>query len=339
VQNRKEYLKHLLHERNWKQEDRDWLLQYLNENDLTVLKEIAGDAYTADLFTEEPLLEREVSERILKSIHDRIAGRQSLTVVTPTRRWIRPWRAAAAAAVLVLAAGVGYLTILKKPVKQLMVMAAKERRTVRLPDGSLVYLEPGSVLKYSGNYGKDERTVALTGEAFFEVQQDAVHPFIVASSLINTTVLGTSFNMEARNTADAKVVVLTGTVQVEANDKEHKDGEEVILTANKKVVYNSTTRTLQLSDAPDDARFYTQKQQGRFVYDGAELSMVVNDLERYYNINVTVDRRLQHCAFYGDVNTVDDLEKALTLIAVSLNAKIAKDSSGTGYTIIGGNCQ
>jgi hypothetical protein len=62
-------------------------------------------------------------------------------------------------------------------------------------------------------------------------------------------------------------------------------------------------------------------------------------LERYYNINVTVEEKLQHCAFYGDVNTVDDLEKALTLIAVSLNAKISKDSSGTGYLISGGNCR
>ncbi|SFE06573.1 FecR family protein [Chitinophaga sp. CF118] len=337
MQNRKEYLKHLLHNRNWNQEDRDWLLQYLNENDLTELREIAGDAYSADLFTEEPLLEREVSERLLKSIHDRIAGRR-LSVVK-TNKWLRPWRAAAAAAVIILAAGIGYISVIKKPVRQLVVVAEKHRKTLKLPDGSLVYLEPGSTLKYSGNYGKQERTVALTGEAFFEVQHNAVYPFIVASSLINTTVLGTSFNMEARGAGEAKVVVLTGMVQVQANDNGNKEGEEVILTANKRVVYNSVTHQLQMSDAPDDAKFYMQKQQGRFVYDGADLLKVVNDLQRYYNINVTVDERLQHCAFYGDVNTMDDLEKALTLIAVSLNAKISKDSSGTGYLISGGNCQ
>lgn len=330
MQNRKEYLKHLLHNRNWKQEDRDWLLQYLNENDLTELKEIAGDAYSADLFMEEPLLEREVSERLLKSIHERIAGRR-LSVVKTTSSW---WKAAAAAAVIILAAGIGYISVLKKPVKQLVFVAEKHRKTLKLPDGSLVYLEPGSTLKYTGNFGKEERTVALTGEAFFEVQHNAVHPFIVASSLISTTVLGTSFNVEARNTAEARVVVLTGMVQVQGN----KEGEEVILTANKRAVYNSVTHTLQMSDAPDDARFYTQKQQGRFIYDGADLIKVVNDLQRYYNINVTVDEKLQHCAFYGDVNTVDDLEKALTLIAVSLNAKISKDSSGTGYLISGGSC-
>jgi ferric-dicitrate binding protein FerR (iron transport regulator) len=330
VQNRKEYLKHLLHNRNWKQEDRDWLLQYLNENDLTELKEIAGDAYSADLFMEQPLLEREVSERLLKSIHERIAGRR-LSVVKTTSRW---WKTAAAAAVIILAAGIGYISVLKKPVKQLVFVAEKHRKTLKLPDGSLVYLEPGSTLKYTGNYGKEERTVALTGEAFFEVQHNAVHPFIVASSLISTTVLGTSFNVEARDSAEARVVVLTGMVQVQGN----KEGDEVILTANKRAVYNSITHTLQMSDAPEDAMFYTQKQQGRFIYDGADLIKVVNDLQRYYNINVTVEERLQHCAFYGDVNTVDDLEKALTLIAVSLNAKISKDSSGTGYIISGGGC-
>jgi ferric-dicitrate binding protein FerR (iron transport regulator) len=336
VQNRKEYLKHLLHNRNWKQEDRDWLLQYLNENDLTELREIAGDAYSADLFTEEPLLEREDSERILKSIHERIAGHH-MTVVK-TSRWLRPWKAAAAAAVIILAAGIGYISILKKPVKQLVFVAEKHRKTLKLPDGSLVYLEPGSTLKYTGNFGKEERTVALTGEAFFEVEHNAKFPFIVASSLINTTVLGTSFNMEARDTAEARVVVLTGMVQVQANDNADNDGKEVILTANKRAVYNNITHTLQMSDAPEDAKFYTQKQQGRFIYDGADLIKVVNDLQRYYNINVTVDQKLEHCAFYGDVNTVDDLEKALTLIAVSLNAKISKDSSGNGYLISGGGC-
>lgn len=335
MQNRKEYLKHLLHETKWKKEDREWLLQYLNENDLTDLQELAADAYSADLFAAEPMLDKEDSRRILDSIHQRL-GMKEVPVKKIT--WFRYWKVAAAA-MIILAAGIGYMTLLRKPVKQLVFVAEKQRKALRLPDGSMAYLEPGTTLKYTGEFGKKEREVALTGEALFDVQHDEAHPFIVASSLINTRVLGTSFNMEVRGTEDARVVVLTGMVQVATKDAEDQEGKEVIVTANKRAVYNRETNQLETSDATEDARFYLQKQQGRFIYDGTEIGKVVNDLQRYYNINIRVDERMQHCAFYGDVNIDDDLEKALNLIAVSLNAKISKESSGNGYVIAGGDCQ
>ncbi|MCF6402613.1 FecR domain-containing protein [Chitinophaga filiformis] len=336
MQNRKEYLKQLLHQKEWKQEDRDWLLQYLNENDLTDLQEVAAEAYDADLLNTDPVLEREHSERILEKIHQRISARRQPEPVVRRISFSR-WKVAVAA-IIILIAGAGILGLLRKPVKQLSVTSGTQRKTVTLPDGSVAYLEPGTTLKYTGNYGRKERNVTLTGEALFKVQKDDKLPFIVASSLISTKVLGTSFNMEAKNVTEARVVVLTGMVQVEAKGEEDQKDKEVILTANKRAVYNSNTHLLEMSDATDDARFYSQKQQGRFIYDGEEIIKVVNDLERYYNIEIKVDGRIQHCAFYGDVNIVDDLEKALDLIAVSLNAKINKDKNGNGYVIAGGNC-
>lgn len=330
MQNRKEYFKHLLHNGTWTQEDRAWLLQYLDDKDLTELQEFAAAEYNADLLTAEPVLAREDSERILKSIHQRIAPKRVAVVR-------KLWWQVAAAAMVVLAAGIGYYRYAHPDVKELIVQSGQQRKELVLPDGSKVFLEPGSTLKYKGDFGRAEREVALSGEALFDVQHDNAHPFIVASPLINTRVLGTSFNIEARDTSEAKVVVLTGMVQVQAIDGNKRDGHEVILTANKRAIYNKATDQLQMSDASDDARFYLQKQQGRFEYDGTELMKVVNDLQRFYNINVTVEKRLQHCAFYGDFNTIDEPEKALNVIALSLNARINKDS--TGFIISGGSCQ
>jgi ferric-dicitrate binding protein FerR (iron transport regulator) len=335
VQNRKEYLKHLLHEKEWKQEDWDWLLQYLNENDLTDLQEVALEAFNADLLNDAPVLEREHSERILAHIHQRISV-QPISVVR--RIWLHRWKVAAAV-IMMLAVGGGYLSVFKKPVKQLLVVADKLRKTVKLPDGSFAYLEPGTTLKYTGNFGKEERNIALNGEALFEVERNDATPFIVSSSLISTRVLGTSFNMEARDRREARVVVLTGTVQVETTEQAQNGGREIILTANKRVVYNKDTRLLEMSDAVDEARFYTQKQQGKFKYEGTTIIQVVSDLQRYYDITVKVDEKIQHCAFYGDVNIADEPEKALDLIAVSLNAKVNKEKNGNGFIITGGSCQ
>jgi len=335
VQNRKEYLKQLLQQKEWKQEDRDWLLQYLNENDLRDLQEVASEVYNAELQSADPVLEREHSARILEQIHQRISVPKGAVVRS---MWFSRWKVAAAA-IIILVAGAGILSLFRKPVKQLLVTAEKQRKTFTLPDGTIVYLEPGTTIQYATSYGKEERNVTLTGEALFKVEKDDAHPFIVASSLISTKVLGTSFNMEVRNSSEAKVVVLNGMVQVAAKGEENQKGREVILTANRSAVYNKDTHLLEMSDATDDARFYSQKQQGRFVYDGEEVIKVVNDLQRYYNAEIRLDKRIQHCAFYGDVNIVDDLEKALDLIAVSLNAKINKDKNGNGYIIAGGNCQ
>ena len=102
MQNRKEYLKHLLHNRDWTQEDRAWLLQYLDEKDLTELQELAAEEFNADLFTAEPVLAREDSERILRNIHQRITAKPQLQPIVR-----RLWWKVAAAAMLVLAAGIG----------------------------------------------------------------------------------------------------------------------------------------------------------------------------------------------------------------------------------------
>jgi transmembrane sensor len=343
VQNRKEYLKHLLLETRWTQKDREWLLQYLNEDDLSELQEVAAEAYNADLFAAVPLLEKAHSERILESIHQRIRERAAQPLHGMETRvvkvsWFRRWQVAAAA-IVVLVAGVCYFALQRKPLPPVVITAAGQRKTIALPDGSKVYLEPGSSLQYANDFGKEERSVNLQGEALFEVNRDDSHPFIVGSSLINTKVLGTSFNMEAKKAGEAKVVVLTGMVEVQAKEEGDHHRLQVIVTANHSAIYNKASHHLETTDAADDARFYLQRQQGRFVYDGTELSKVVNDLERYYNVTISVDRKLQHCAFYGDVNTMDDLDKALNLIAVSLNAKITRNNSISSYEINGGSCQ
>jgi len=335
VHNRKEYLRHLLHTEEWTNAEKEWMLQYLDGNDLSELEAVAAEEFNADLDTVKHTLDRKLSEKILKKIH------KDIPLPARSRRdIIRMYglRIAAAAAIL-LVAGLGYYTLTRQKPQQQVVATANERRTVTLPDGSLVSLEPGSTLEYPKRFDKATREVSLSGEAFFEVATNEKQPFVIHSSLINTTVLATSFNIEVRNASEARVVVVTGRVQVLANSRSGNNAPSMIVTANKSATYNKATDHLEMKDAADDARFYAQKRSGKFIYKDVALEKVVNDLERYYHTTIVTEKRIRQCAFNGDFNVDDSLDKALTLIAISLNANIHKDSTTNSYRITGGSCQ
>ncbi|KAA2239989.1 DUF4974 domain-containing protein [Chitinophaga agrisoli] len=338
MHNRKEYLRHLLHTtEEWTIAEKEWMLQYLDGNDLSELEALAAEEFDADLASVKHTLDRQLSEKILEKIHRDMPAPETV----PPRKTVRlyNWRAVAAAAAIMLMAGIGYLAFNRQSMKQQVVAATSERKTVKLPDGSLVSLEPGSTLQYPQRFGKQSREVSLDGEAFFEVAHNEKQPFVIHSSLINTTVLATSFNVEARNAREARVVVVSGRVQVQAKSQTAGREQAMIITANKSAVYSTSTDQLEMRDAEDDARFYAQKRMGKFIYKGVPLEKVVSDLERYYNATITTDVKIQGCVFNGDFDAADDLDKTLTLIAISLNASIHKNSSANSYTITGGSCQ
>lgn len=332
MHNRKEYLRQLLQAEKWTDSEREWLLHYLDENELSELEEVAAAAYYDDNNT-AVIPDRRVSEQMLEKIHRRIQPKRSFTGTIYLYR-----KSIAVAAVLLIAAGIGYINITsQRGMKKIATL--HERKILRLPDSSLVFLEPGSTLTYPEKFGKNAREVSLTGEAFFDVNHDAQHPFTISSSLISTTVLGTSFNMEVRKEDIAKVVVVSGMVQVQTKINPSSNGAKLVITANKSAVYNRNTNALELKDAASDARFFSQKRNGKFVYKGVPLAAVVNDLQHLYNTPVTLDEKMHQCSFYGDYSTEDGLDKVLMLIAITLNAKINKDSNSNAYTITGGSCK
>lgn len=331
MHNRKEYLRQLLHTENWSATEQEWMLQYLEENDLSDLEAVAKEYFQAKGPEIKDLLDERLSAQLLKKIHRR-AGISRPNVFTLYGRRI------AAAAAVILLAGASWYLLVRQQVKQLVMNSGTQNKTVTLPDGSLVYLEKSSSITYPENFGKKNRTLQLDGEAFFDVKQDSKHPFVISSAFINTTVLGTSFNMEARNNGVAKVVVISGSVQVNTHSGETNPKHQLVLSANKSAVYHAASKGLELVDATDDARFFRQKQAGVFTYKGQSLSAVLNDLQRFYDVPVSTDSKMEHCPVFGDFNTTDDLQKTLTIIAGSLNAKIKKDANGNGYVIVDGNC-
>lgn len=110
------------------------------------------------------------------------------------------------------------------------------RSKITLPDGTLVWLNAGSTLRYPSNYNYKERQVHLEGEAFFEVTKIPGKSFIATTKSAAVKVLGTSFNLKAYPEENRiETTVTTGTVEVSNTFPSEKNSKKIILKANEKV--------------------------------------------------------------------------------------------------------
>lgn len=152
-----------------------------------------------------------------------------------------------AAAMIILVAGIGFVTYksvqtsqnkLDLPVKQLVEQTdihPVNFTVTTLPDGSVVKLNAGTKIEYPEIFGKGKRIVKLSGEAFFNVQRDTLHPFVIETEYASVEVLGTSFNVSAY--PDAKTVevhVETGKVKLTQLIKGKSETNSTILPAGER---------------------------------------------------------------------------------------------------------
>jgi transmembrane sensor len=337
VKDRQEYLKYLLAQKRLTSEEEEWLLNYLNDQDISDIRKIAAEDFETDITYMKKSLDRKQSEELLEKIHSRIY------VPAPTfMQTVRLHRLkVAVAALIIIIAGAGYWCmengLLFVPADNEIVTTGK-RKTVKLPDGSLITLEPNSRLAYPGRFTGGTREVRLTGEAYFEVKPNHEKPFIVRTPYIIATVLGTSFNVEAYPNGIARVVVTTGRVKVQTINASN-ELQALIINANQSVAYNITINEIEKRNAPEDAVYYKQRHSGKFSYTGVPIAKVIQEMERYYHTSVTLERDMSGCVFYGYFQVNDHVDRALSLVALSLNATVKKKYNDKGYIITGGNCR
>jgi ferric-dicitrate binding protein FerR (iron transport regulator) len=160
------------------------------------------------------------------------------------------------------------------------------KSVVMLPDGTKVTLNSASMITYDSNFGVQDRTVRIEGEAFFEVIPDTSHPFRVVSNDIVTTALGTSFNVRSfANESSLNISLLTGKVKVtrigdQNTTEEHllSPGEGFIITRQNGEIERVTVDALKVYGWKD----------GILVFKDNDLSEVVSTLERWYDVRIEV---------------------------------------------------
>lgn len=145
--------------------------------------------------------------------------------------------------------------------------------TLALSDGSLVYLNAETSVKYPVVFGESERMVELDGEAYFEVAKDASRPFIVRMNGVDVKVTGTSFNARAyRN--EGKVVTTLIEGRVEVNGKAIVPGEQAR--------YEVGNGDLEIAKV--DVEHFVAWKEGYFVFRNERLEDVMRTLARWYKV-------------------------------------------------------
>jgi len=151
-----------------------------------------------------------------------------------------------------------------------------------LPDGTKVWLNSESKITYGSDYGAVFREVKLEGEAFFEVEKDKAHPFIVHSNGLKITALGTSFNVNSiRDTQSSEVALVSGKVEVTiADDRKGK----VILNPGQKVIHDPKLPTLVTKEFSVDKELGWKN--GIIVFEDASFDEIKETLQRWYGVTI-----------------------------------------------------
>lgn len=164
------------------------------------------------------------------------------------------------------------------------VSNAGEQLRLSLPDGSVVRLNAGSSIQFPERFETKERKVVLTGEAFFDVTKDPNRPFIVFSNYVQTTVLGTSFNIRAFKGKNISVTVATGIVKVAHLNKDKSF--EVQLLPNEQVVYKRCDDSFNINHV--DSQDYCSWINGVLKFNDENLADVALELERWFNVSIEI---------------------------------------------------
>jgi ferric-dicitrate binding protein FerR (iron transport regulator) len=159
------------------------------------------------------------------------------------------------------------------------------RTSVVLSDGTRVWLNAASSIKFPTAFTTGSRVVEITGEAYFEVAKQPSQPFIVRTlhtSPLEIQVLGTSFNITAYSDEDA-----VSTTLVEGSVKVVSGSGTKLLTPGQQLIAKSDGR-LELNPAVDLQKVIAWKE-GNFLFRGDELTTIMRQLSRWYDIEVHFD--------------------------------------------------
>lgn len=206
-----------------------------------------------------------------------------------------------------------------------IVVPRKGEYQLVLADGSKVYLNSESRLRFPTRFVGTERRVYLEGEGYFEIAKDTLMPFIVETGELDVRVLGTSFNVNAyASEKSIRTTLARGRVQV----SNRLTGLGEIIVPGQQAEWKDgyfTTREVDVS-------IYTSWINGKFYFEGATLEEIAAQLQRWYDIEFFfTSEKLKHYAFAGVINKEYSANKIFSVIEKTTRVKF--DLNGRVVTV------
>jgi ferric-dicitrate binding protein FerR (iron transport regulator) len=275
----------------------------------------------------DPMEKKKVHDRMLSRMQNEIRGRQTPVI---SFSWSK------VAAILVLILGVTAVLVYYKPFSPAYLTVNNppgKIQTIQLPDGSHVSLNANSSLRYAKDF-EENRTLELTGEGYFDVTHDPSHPFTVKAGELETTVVGTSFNIKAYTAlANTTVSVITGRVKVT-----HEDRDLGLLSPSKQLTFDKANQTANTANI--DTSSITSWTKGKLQFEGERFSDIAAALENWYGVKIILTNPgIGLCRYYMTFDNTMELEKLLGMMSSITEMQYSVDKNSNTITFTGKECR
>ena len=196
-----------------------------------------------------------------------------------------------------------------------------EYKYLLLPDSTQVWLNAVSSLEFPAEFDNNKREVFLTGEAYFDVKHADEIPFIIHTGKISTTVLGTAFNIKAY--PDRKTIIVAvsrGKVRVSR-------GDVLVATLTKGQQVKVSNKDNDIATKNISETQVAAWQQGNMVYDDESISDIIADLERMYNVTITVaNENIRNLKVRTSFQREEGIEHALQVLCILTDTKLEQSA-------------
>lgn len=204
---------------------------------------------------------------------------------------------------------------------QTITVPAGQRINLELPDGTNVWLNAKTTLKYPVSFNSKERLVNVDGQAYFEVAKNEKVPFIVRSSKGLVRALGTKFDvLDYSDNEVFEAMLMEGSVKVDLNNNPN---ESIILSPEKKAfLKNGKLESVHVSDM--SAYLW---REGLISFRNETFENILKSFEKTYDITIIIENNNQRdLSFTGKFRFVDGVEYALKVLQREVKFKYERDS-------------
>lgn len=179
---------------------------------------------------------------------------------------------------------------------------------INLPDGSKVWLNSSSTLRYPALFSGNTREVELSGEAYFDVAKDKTKPFKVITKDQIVEVLGTQFNINSYpDEGTFKTTLIEGSVKIIYKD------EVVLLSPGQQFQPNSRSAKVQEADTEEVLAW----KNGYFLFKNEDIQSIMRKLSRWYNVEVSYSGEIPHVGFGGNISRSKDISEVLKVLQLT----------------------